>query len=97
VLIKLNLILFLISWIRNLILLLLYHSLIYLYYSLICLCLLYFKLNQQLIFFWYSKFVVVFLIPLLTTMDLFGDLLLYAPMMTTLMCLVTTIVTTYLM
>jgi hypothetical protein len=41
----------------------------------------------------YSEFVVVFFVSLLTTMHLFGDMLLFAPMTTTLMYLVIVVVT----
>jgi hypothetical protein len=48
---KVNLMLFLIMWVKNLMMILLDYSIIYLYYSLICLCMLYFKLNQCMIFY----------------------------------------------
>ncbi len=64
---------------------LLYYNMIYLNYSLIYLCLLYFKLIQWLMFLLYSKSVLAFLVPILTIVHLFGDLLLSALMNATLM------------
>jgi len=44
----------------------------------------------------YTKFVVILLVPLLTTMQLFDDILLFALVIATLMSLVAIVVTTNL-
>jgi hypothetical protein len=53
--------LFLILWLGNLMLILLYYNMIYLYYSLVCLWMLYFKLNHWLIIYYTQNLLLFFL------------------------------------
>jgi len=64
-------------------LILLYYNLIYLYYNLFYMCLL--QIESMVDSLLYTKSTVVFLVPLLTFVHLFNDMLLFALMTTTLM------------
>jgi len=56
-----------------------------------------FQIELMADFMLYSKFVIVFLVPLLITLHLFGDMLLSDPVTTTLTYFVIAVVTTNLM
>jgi hypothetical protein len=77
--------------VRSLVLILLYYNLIYIYHNQICLCLLYFRLNQRLII-CFVQFVLVLVVLLLVVVHLFVDLLMFVPGTATLMWLVFAIV-----